>query len=106
MRSVNYKPPTPEIRNRVQDTGTPCQHSRALGLAFSPEDGRRPKGRQIDLVQGLKFSQSAAEAPCSLRVAAVGFLRSVREPRAEETRVAMAVSVPGGLAQVGVVGQS
>ena len=78
----------------------------ALGLEFSPEDGRRRKGREIDLVQGLKFRPSAAGAPCSLQVAAVGFLRGIREPRTEETGVAMAISIPGGLAQVGMVRQS
>lgn len=75
------------------------------GFEFSPENGWGRKGGQVDLVQGLKFSPGAAVAPCSLQVAAVGFLRGVREPRTEETGVVAAISIPGGLAQVGVVGQ-
>lgn len=75
------------------------------GLEFSPEDGWRRKGGQVDLVQGLKFSLGAAGAPCSLQVAAEGFLRGIREPRTEKTGVAAAISIPGGLAQVRVVGQ-
>lgn len=75
------------------------------GLEFSPEDGWGRKGRQVDLVQGLKFSPGAAGAPRRLQVAAVGFLRGIREPRTEKTGVVAAISIPGGLAQVRVVDQ-
>lgn len=77
----------------------------ALGLVFSPEEGWGRKGGQVDLVQGLKFSPGAAGAPCSLQVTAVSFLRGIRQPRTEKTRVVAAISIPASLAQVGVVGQ-
>lgn len=77
----------------------------AAGLEFSPENGWGQKGGQVDLVQGLKFSLGAAEAPRGLQMAAVGFLWSIRESRTEETRVVAAISILSGLAQVGVVGQ-
>lgn len=78
----------------------------APGLEISPEDGRGRKSGQVDLVQGLKFSPGAAGAPCSLQVAAVGFLWRIRETRAKETRVVVAIDIPGGLAQVRVVDHS
>lgn len=76
-----------------------------LGAEFSPEDGWGLESRQVDLVQGLKFVAGTAGTPGSLQVATVGFLGSVREAGTEETRVVAAVSVPCGLAQVGVVSQ-
>lgn len=76
-----------------------------LGTEVSPEDGWGLESRQVDLVQGLKFVAGTAGTPGSLQVATVSFLGSVREAGTEETRVVAAVSVPCGLAQVGVVSQ-
>lgn len=105
VQTPQHKPPTAEFKNRAQDTEAFCQCSVDLGLECSPENGWGLESRQVDLVKALKFLQGTAGTPSSLQVATVGFLRSIREARTEETGVVAAFGVPCGLAQMGVVSQ-